>query len=111
MLAQAGQLGADPARLVAQRLGRVTRVGEPVLRVGEIVLGQVAGGGDLAAAKGEMLGSLDRIQAGLGKQLREPLGLVHPVAAHRFVVCEQAADLGEPVPAVPGELDIEAAFA
>ena len=80
MLAQADQLGVDPGRLVAERLGRVSGVGEPVLRIGEILFGPVAGGGDLVAAGGEVLRGLDRIQAGLREQLPKPLGPVHPVA-------------------------------
>ena len=73
--------------------------------IGEILFGPVAGGGDLVAAGGEVLRGLDRIQGGLREQLPEPLGPVHPVAARGLALFEQAVDLSETVPAVPGELD------
>ena len=110
VLAQAEQLGVDPRRFVLEPLGRVPGVSEPVLRVREVGLGPVAGGGDFPAAGAEMLGGLYRIQAGLGQQLPEPLGAVHPVAGRGLVLFEQAVDLGQPVPAVPGKLDIERTF-
>ena len=110
MLAQADQLGVDRSRLVLEPLSRVPGIGEPVLRVGEILLGRLAGRGDLPSAGGEVGRGLDRIQAGLGEQLPELLGPVHPGAARGLALFEQAVDLGEPVPAVPGKLDVKRAF-
>jgi len=105
VLAQADQLGVDRGRLLLEPLGRVPGVGEPVLRVREVLLGPVAGGGDFRPADRELGRGLDRVQAGLGEQLREPLGSLHPVAARNLVLFEQPVDLGQPVPAVPGQLD------
>ena len=71
----------------------------------------VAGGGDLAAADGEVLRGLDRIQAGLGQQLPEPLGLAPSGPGDAaLALAEQALDLGEAAPAVSGKLDVEGAF-
>ena len=107
---QAAELGVDIVGLLAQVLLLAAQLYQAVLDIDLSLLHARTRFSNLPPAHGEMLGGVHGLQLGLGQQPAETLGTRLPLRRRSLGRGDHALELGDPVPAVPGSLQVEAGF-
>ena len=107
---QAAEFGVNIVGLLAQVLLLTAQLYQAVLDIDLSLLHARTRFSNLPPAHGEMLGGVHGLQLGLGQQPAETPGTRLPLRRRGLGRGDHALELGDPVPAVPGSLQVEAGF-